>query len=159
MSQPHKNARELLTAIGIGHFNATMIMPYMMIAPATTDPKSAQTILMVQAVQRALYAMGATDVPLSGMLDVPTARALASVVGPNWQRTTWGGNIAAIIAYRDGGGRIRASSPAAAALPELGQPMAVSGTLDFLPDVPGGLFTYAVGAFLLYRHIKRKARA
>lgn len=153
MSKPTKNARELLTAIGIGHFNATMIMPYMMIAPATTDPKSSQTILIVNALQKILYQLGATDVPLSGRLDEPTARALASIVGPDWQRTTWGGNIAAVIAYRDGGGRIRAPEP------PVSMPVAVGGPLDFLPDVPGGLLTYAVGGYLLYRHLTRKARA
>jgi cyclophilin family peptidyl-prolyl cis-trans isomerase len=38
-------------------------------------------------------------------------------------------------------------------------PVAVGGVFDFLPDVPGGLVTYAVGALVLYRHLTRKARA
>jgi hypothetical protein len=153
MSKPSKNARELLTQIGIGHFNATMIMPYMFIAPATTDPKSAQTILMVQAIQRALFGLGAHDVPQSGRLDAPTARALAQVVGPNWERTTWAGNISAVLAARESGLSIAPPEP------EPGMPVAVGGPLDFLPDVPGGLITYAVGAYFLYRHFTRKARA
>jgi len=152
MSKPTKNARELLVQIGIGHFNATMVMPYMFIAPATTDPKSAQTILMVQAIQRALWQLGAHDVAESGRLDEPTARALAQVVGPNWERTTWAGNISAVLTARENG-----LSLAAPELPS-GMPVAVGGPLDFLPDVPGGLVTYAVGAYFLYRHFTRKAR-
>lgn len=148
------NARELLTGIGIGNYNATMMIPYTFIAPATTDPKSAQMILMVQAIQKALFDLGAHDVPLSGRLDVPTANALASVVGPDWERTTWGGNIAKILAFRRAGGRLKgAVSDAVSA------PVAIGGPLDFLPDVPGGLLTYAVVGYFVYRHFTRKARA
>lgn len=155
MSAPTKNTRELLDAIGIGHFNATMIIPYMMIAPATTDPKSAQTILLVQHLQRELYALGATDVPVSGRLDAPTARALEAVGGPDWQRMSWAGNVAAVVAAKDAGVSLR--TPRAPTT--TGTRMAVGGPLDFLPDVPGGLLTYAVGGYLLYRHLTRKARA
>jgi hypothetical protein len=156
MSRPTLNARELLTGIGVGHFNTTLLIPYMFIAPATTDPKSPQTILIVNAVQKTLFDMGATDVPLSGRLDEPTARALAQVTGPNWERTSWGGNIAAIL-------RNKASGVSLRALPEdvgqpIGQPVATGDVLDFLPDVPGGIFTYAVAGFLLYRHLTRKGR-
>ncbi len=153
---PSKNARDLLTQLGIGHFNATMVMPYMFIAPATTDPKSAQTILMVSAIQRRLYALGATDVPQSGRLDVPTARALLAVVGPNWERTTWAGNISAVLSAHEAG--VSLVDQAGPDVPE-GMPVAVGGPLDFLPDVPGGIVTYAVGAYLLWRHFTRKARA
>ncbi len=97
MSKPTKTARDLLTQLGIGGFNATMIIPYMFIAPATTDPKSAQTILLVQYLQRALYGLGATDVPMSGRLDRETAMALLQVAGPNWERMTWSGNVAAVL--------------------------------------------------------------
>jgi len=148
------NARELLTSIGIGNFNATMMIPYMFIAPATTDPKSAQTILMVQAIQQALFDLGAVDVPLSGRLDVPTATALASIVGPDWERTTWGGNIGKIIAFRRAGGRLKG-----AVSDVVSSPVAVGGPLDFLPDVPGGLITYGVVGYLVYRHFTRKARS
>lgn len=153
MSQPRKNVRELLLGIGVGEFNATMIVPYMFISPATTDPKSAQTILLVEHLQKVLFAMGATYVPLSGRLDEPTARALLQVVGPNWERMTWAANVAAVLAAKESGMSLRAP-PAIR-----GAPVAVGGPLDFLPDVPGGMLTYAVGAFFLYRHFTRKARA
>ncbi len=38
-------------------------------------------------------------------------------------------------------------------------PVAVGGPLDFLPDVPGGIVTYAIGAYFLYRHLKNRKRA
>ncbi len=153
MSKPNKNARELLIGIGIGDFNATIVIPYMFISPATTDPKSSQTILLVQHVQRALYDLGATEVVMSGRLDAPTAHALSRVVGPNWERMTWAANVSALIAAKEGGVSLRAPPP------PRGAPVAVGGVFDFLPDVPGGLVTYAIGGFLLYRHLTRKARA
>ena len=148
-----KNARQLLTDLGIGQFNATMVVPYMMLAPRTTDPKSAPVILMVQHVQRTLYRMGATDVPDSGRFDSATVRALEAAVGPDWERMSWGSLIAELLRARDQ--RIDVSPQIAA--PD-GQPIAVSGVLDFLPDVPGGLVTYGVIAFLAYRHFSKKRR-
>jgi hypothetical protein len=150
-----KNARELLLALGIGQFNATMIVPYMFVAPATTDPKSAQTILIVQHLQKALYDLGATDVPQSGRLDAATAQAMERVAGANWERMSWAANVSAVVSAKEAGVSLRAP-PA----PRVrGTPVAVGGVFDFLPDVPGGLVTYAVGALVLYRHLTRKARA
>ncbi len=149
------NVRELLTGIGMGQFNATMAIPYMMISPSTTDPKAAQVILMVQHIQRSLYQLGYHDVPDSGELDLATANALLSVVGPNWNIQPWSASVSAIIAARKGGHR----APRAALAVDDGVSMAVGGPLDFLPDVPGGLLTYGIGAYLLYRHLtKRKGR-
>lgn len=147
----NKSIRDLLTAIGIGHFNATMVIPYMFIAPATTDPKAGQIILLVEHIQKALYALGATDVAISGRLDPATAHALRQVAGPDWERMTWGGNVAAIVEAQEGGATIGPSDQ-----DQGGAPVAVGGPLDFLPDVPGGFLTYGIAAYLLYRHIKRK---
>ncbi|HMG58031.1 MAG TPA: hypothetical protein VK601_31235 [Kofleriaceae bacterium] len=147
------NVRELLTGIGMGNFNATMAIPYMMISPSTTDPKSAQIILMVQHIQRSLFQLGYHDVPDSGELDLATANALLSVVGPNWNVQPWSASITAIIAARKHGHR----APRAGIVND-GVPMAVGGPLDFLPDVPGGIFTYGIGAYLLYRHFTKKGR-
>lgn len=146
-------SRDLLTALGIGH-NATLIIPYLMISPATTDPKASQIILLVRALQRMLFSMGASDVANTGYLDQPTADALASVVGENWERMTWGANLSAVVAAQQSGMSFkgRQSRPP---LPS-GSPVAVGGPLDFLPDVPGGLVTYGILAFVLYRHFTKK---
>lgn len=154
---PPPNLREQLSAIGIGSFNATALIPYLLIAPATTDPKAIQVVLLVQHIQKALYGLGATDVPLSGRLDVPTARALAQVTGPDWERTSWSGNIAAILRAR--ASKMRLQPAGGLADDTIGMPVAVGGPLDFLPDVPGGLVTYGVVGFLIYRHFKKGARS
>lgn len=159
MMKPSTNVRELLTRLGIGGFNATMIIPYMFIAPATTDPKSAQTILLVQHLQQALYDLGATDVPQSGRLGRETAMALLQVAGPNWERMTWSGNVAAVLNAKEAGVTLDPSTGPDMPVDD-GAPVAVGGPLDFLPDVPGGLLTYAIGGYLLYRHFsKKRARA
>lgn len=159
---PNKNVRELLLAIGMGGFNATMAIPTMMIAPATTDPKSVQVILIVQHLQKALYGLGATDVALGGRLDVATANALEQVVGPDWERRPWQANVSAVVNAMESGARITPSTQPSVMMAPIAvgaATMAVDGPLDFLPDVPGGLFTYAVGAYLLYRHLTKKGRA
>jgi len=156
MIKPSKNLRTLLTSIGIGGFNATMIIPYLMISPATTDPKASQIVLIVQHLQRALYRLGATDVAESGRLDKPTAQALLQVVGPEWERMPWSASIAAVVTAMEHGHKI---VPPGAMTPvdDDSVPVAVGGPLDFLPDVPGGLFTYALAGYFLYRHFRRRA--
>lgn len=148
-------SRDLLNAIGMGQHNATQAIPYLMIAPSVTDPKTPMVINMVRMVQQQLYQMGWTDVADSGYLDAPTAAALLEVVGPNWERMSWAQNIQAMLGARDRGMR----PTAAAAAPVDAMPVAVSGPLDFLPDVPGGLITYGVVAFLLYRHFTKRGGA
>ncbi len=149
-----RNLREILTGIGMGQFNATMTIPYMMISPATTDPKSAPVMLMVRHIQRVLYQLGATDVADSGRLDAATAAALNECVGHGWEGQPWSVTIEALNnAKRRGYRYIGEASDATTS-----HPIGVGGPLDFLPDVPGGLVTYAVGAFLLYRAISKKGK-
>lgn len=168
MSATSKNSRELLTSwetypgsgvrargLGMGHFNATMVIPYMMISPSTTDPKAAQIVLLVQHIQRVLYAMGGTDVPDSGRLDPATVSALRRVVGDGWSGMSWGTVVQAVLAARDAGGSLTPGTSDASD-PLIGATVAVGGPLDFLPDVPGGLLTYAVGGFFLYRYLRRR---
>lgn len=149
-------SRALLEGIGMGQFNATQVIPYLMIAPATTDPKAPQIILLVRHIQKALYALGANYVPDSGRLDGPTARALLEVTGPNWERATWAESVQAIVNAQRAGRRLSAM-PSEGAI-STGRPLAVGGPLDFLPDVPGGLLTYAVAGFFIYRHFAKRAR-
>lgn len=151
MIAPAKNLRDLLSAIGMGHFNATMTIPYLMISPATTDPKAAQVILVVQHLQNALNDLGA-NLQIGGQLDAPTAAALQAVVGPGWAGMPWSASISAVVNARDIGWRFPAPDDDSI-------PMAVGGPLDFLPDVPGGMFTYAVAAYLIYRHFTKRKDA
>lgn len=146
-------SRQLLLDIGMSQVNATQTVPYLMLSPATIDPKAPLSMILVQHVQQLLSQLGAQDVAITGYLDQPTARALASVVGENWQRMTWAANLESLIRSWSDGFRFREMLPDIA-----GMPVAVSGPLDFLPDVPGGLVTYAIAGYLLYRHFtKRRA--
>lgn len=152
MNELPSNNRELLVAIGIGQFAATGIIPYMQISPATTDPKAPQVITLVQYVQRALYNLGATDVAVSGYLDTATALALERLLGKNWEGLPWFSTVQAIIHAQKSGFRLTPHVVIDHA------PVAVGGPLDFLPDVPGGLLTYAAVGYLLYRHFARSHR-
>lgn len=149
-------SRSLLEGIGMGQFNATQVIPYLMIAPATTDPKAPQIVLLVRHIQKALYDLGANYVPDSGRLDAPTARALLEVTGPNWERMSWAESVQAIVNAKSAHRRLSAM-PTEGAI-STGRPLAVGGPLDFLPDVPGGLLTYAVAGFFIYRHFAKRAR-
>lgn len=153
---PNSNLRHLLIGIGVSQFNATMVIPYLLISPATTDPKAGQIILLVQHLQRALYDLGATDVARSGRLDRATARSLAELVGPGWEGMPWSASVGAVVRAKASGQRL-VVPPAAAS--SAGTPVAVGGPLDFLPDVPGGVVTYAVVGYLLYRHLQARKAA
>lgn len=149
MSQQSQNARELLTQLGIGNFNATMVIQYMFIAPATTDPKSPPIMTLVAAIQRRLQGLG-YSVPQNGYLDVPTANAITTIASSGWQNRAWGDTVKAVLSAPHASSR---------AEPEpLGAPM---GSLPMfsLPDVPGGALTYvAAGAALYYVLVHKKKR-
>jgi hypothetical protein len=155
MTDTKKTSRELLLDIGMGKWNTTGTIPYLMIAPATTDPKSPQVMEIVRHLQQVLFGMGATDVANTGYLDPSTARALRQLVGPNWERMTWAANISGVLAARRRGQRLSAASLAVSVADD-SVPVAVGGPLDFLPDVPGGLITYGVIGYLIYRHFQKK---
>lgn len=150
MSKTSPTARELLLALGVGQFNATQVIPYLFIAPATTDPKAGQIIILVQNLQQELNRQGA-GLQITGYLDEPTAGVLEQLVGPGWEQMSWFMNIDAVLKAR-GSGALQVA-PAM----DRGMPMAVGGPLDFLPDVPGGLVTYAVAGYLLWRHFRKAA--
>lgn len=157
MSDTSMDSRELLIAIGVGNFNATGIIPYMMVAPATTDPKASQVIILVQQIQRQLWKLGAMNVVVSGRLDDATAHALEQVVGPNWERMSWSAVVKSLVDAERKNFRIQPT--VAMAYQPLTIPTAVDGPLDFLPEVPGGLVTYGVGAYLIYCMFSKKRRS
>lgn len=155
MAKKNRTGRELLTGIGIGNFNATMIIQYLFVAPATTDPRSSPIIIMVEHIQRLLNVMGA-GIPISGYLDTPTAAALNDVVGPGWERVSWGENIGGLLDAYESGYSAGDSGRGGMAVSLAPAPQAMSGPLDFLPDVPGGFLTYAAGAYLAYRYFAKR---
>lgn len=156
MSTKHqpKLAREMLTSLGIGQFNATMIIPFLWFAPATTDPRSSPVLMLVRAIQRNLFALGAS-LHETGFLDEPTAAVLERLMGPGWMNGSWAEVVGAVLAAKRNHYTF-AVQPAVA--PEVHGPQAVGGVLDFLPDVPGGMLTYAVGGLVAYHFWKKRKR-
>jgi len=145
-------ARALLLGIGVGDFNATMIIPYLFIAPSTTDPGMNQIILLTKHVQKALVAMGAPGVRVTGKLDNATGAAITQLSGPGWLTRPWYQLVSDVIKGNEQGFVFRDDSQPDTAM------VATSG-FD-IPDVPGGALTYGVGAAILYYFLihKKKAR-
>jgi hypothetical protein len=150
------NVRELLTALGIGHFNATSMIQDMFIAPSTSDPRSPQIIQLVQHIQGKLVSLGA-PIAISGRIDPPTTAVLVRMMGRNVLGMPW---------FRVVKGVLDAEAAGVSLAPAVVRPMAIpaaaplSGLLDAppgLPAVPGGLLTYGVGAYFLYKHFKKRA--
>ncbi len=158
MFQP-KSARELVTALGIGQFNATMVVPFMLMAPATTDPKSPAIILLVRALQRQLYAMG-SPLPETGYLDDATAACFERLVGPGWMNRTWSQVAGHVVSARRGRVSLRPHQfpvIVGGGHQALADAPPATGAFDFLPELPGGTMTYvAIGGLLYYLHKRKK---
>jgi hypothetical protein len=132
-----QNVRSILGALGIGEFNATMIIPYMFIPPATTDPGMAQIILLTTHIQDVL------GLPVTGQIDEVTAEALRNLIGRGWTRVSWNEIAQAALAARVG---FRPPLPSRSRAQAVGD----------LPDVTsvGGIATlavFAVGAWWLLK--------
>jgi len=147
------NARELVRALGIGNFNATMVIQQIFFAPATTDPKSAGIILLVQAIQRHLRALGA-DIPTHGYLDNATAQAILGVCGPGWEQRPWADLVQGVLRAKELGVTWQDEPPQ---MPNYGPSKMQLGFFD-LPDVPGGIVTYGIAALVGYHLWKKRKR-
>lgn len=151
--QPH-TMRELLTDLGIGRFNATMMIEPMFIAPATTDGADPAVMLIVGRIQRTLNAMGAQPkLSPTGKIDEMTAYYLSQVAGPEFLHRPWYEVVKAVVAAKKAGKRVTPPQPRNGIVPAKAM-----GMFD-LPDVPGGVITYAVGGYLLYRAFTKKKRS
>lgn len=144
---PH-NARGLLLAIGVGEFNATGIIRFMFFSPHQTDPDMPAMIQLTRCIQRELNNMGA-GVPESGAIDQDTDNYLSQLCGDGYLTRPWYQIVEGIISARNRGTQFYQQ-------PTQAPPQAVGGALDFLPDVPGGLVTYGLGAAALWYFLKRK---
>jgi hypothetical protein len=146
MYQP-KTSRELLLDLGVGQYNATMLIETLMMAPATTEAAAAPTMLLVGHIQEALNAMG-SELVVTGYIDKPTAQALAQIAGPMFLSRSWFDVVKDVVAARRAGIQLKKKMPRPAAKPAMG--------LFDLPDVPGGIVTYAAGGLLLWHLLKKK---
>ncbi len=153
------NTRDLVLKLGIGSFNAPMVQQWMFTQPATTDPKAPGVILMVRALQAKLGQMGA-PIMNTGYLDKPTAAVLEQLIGYGWLNRPWSEVVGAVIAAREQRLDLSKTVPAQKPIEQYTvsqmPPQGMAGVFDFLPDVPGGLLTYAVGGYFLYRHLTKR---
>jgi len=128
------NARQLLLGLGMGNYNATIAIQYMFVTPAETDPAMPSIILMTKHLQQGLRVAGATNVAATGQIDLPTAAALKDLLGPSWNQIVWYQLFTAVLSAK----RQRTLEDRSSEL-EL-------GLIPDLPEVPGGLFTWAAAA-------------
>lgn len=152
MDYQPRNSRQLLTDLGVGGFNATMLIETLMMAPATTEAGSAPVMVLVQHLQQALQQMGA-PVAAQGVIDAPTDLALKQIAGEKWLFRTWFDVVRLVVAARRKGFVVTGVVNAPPAPPRTN----ALGVLD-LPDVPGGLVTYAAGGYLLYRLLTKRRK-
>lgn len=152
-----RSIRNLLLALGVSRTAASMITPNMVQSPAVTDPKSPHIMMVVGHIQDVLNGCG-YRLARTGYLDAPTADALEHTVGPGWERMTWADVIAGVLATARmpavTNPRLAASQVPDVTFADSGD--GLGGMPLGLPDVPGGLVTYAVAGYLLYRHLKKR---
>lgn len=146
-----KTSRELLLDLGVGQYNATMLVETLMMAPQTTEAAASPTMLLVGHIQDAMNAMGSA-ITVTGYLDQATAQALAQIAGRDFLRRSWFDVVKDVVAAKKAGIKLKKKTARPNAKPAV-------GLFDSLPDVPGGLFTYAAGGFLLWKLLSKKKRA
>lgn len=154
------NIRALLLEIGVGDFNATMAIPYMFVAPRTTDPAAVQLLVVVRQLQKELLNMGVTDVVPTGVLDQVTGKALEQVCGPEWLAMPYYEIVRCVVKAKQAGHTFIQASAYTGPGPE-----ATEGWTDvfniqppILPAVPGGIFTYGLAGWFLWKHFKKPRR-
>lgn len=153
---PENTARNLLVSLGFGQFNATQVIPWLFTQPATSDPKQPAVMMLVGKLQQQLNLCGA-GIAESSYLDLPTASALTTIVGDRWETMPWADTIAAVLsAVRNG---VQIGHNSGVGLGATYERRAGSLGAFGLPDVPGGIVTYGVAAFFLYRYLKKRKGA
>src|SRR5574338_353635 len=139
MSSAPSSVRSELLKLGIGDFNATLIIPMMFMGPAQCYPDLTQMKLLIKALQKQFQAMGATWIVAHGRLDQNTATCIAALVGPRWSEIAWHDIVTALEAAKASGKSFARPSPATG--------VELSGMGD-LPDVvyaPGDALMNLVG--------------
>lgn len=137
------DARQLLIGLGVGHYNATIMIQYMFLAPSATDPAMPSIILMTKHLQLGLRAAGA-KIDITGQIDAPTARALIKLVGPEWNHITWYALFRAVTEAKN-----------SQTLRERAKHMNL-GLIPDLPAVPGGILAWTAAAAAAWYFLIRK---
>jgi len=149
--------RELLLNLGVGDFNATAAIPYMLLAPRTLDPSMVQMLVVIKKLQEQLASMGAPGIVPNGIFDDATSNAIKAIVGPEWLAMPFYETVRATNKAEARGYTFPAPVPASSP-----GPVATSGILDVVPDtlglpsVPGGVVTYGIAGWFLYKLLKKR---
>jgi hypothetical protein len=114
MNGTEKTSRNLLLALGVPDFQATLVIPTLYHSPGVTDPNMAGVSVVVSRIQDVLNTAG-YNLPLSGQVDAPTSAALVQICGPYYLNMTWADVIAAVLDYVKNGSAYAASDNARAA--------------------------------------------
>jgi hypothetical protein len=145
--------RAMLLALGIGDYNATMLIQSMFISPRATDPAMPQLIVLTKRIQKTLIGMGA-QINVTGYLDEPTAQAIDQIASPEWLDDTWGNLVEDVLAAQRAG-----MTFPQVAIDTAPTPAPTGGLGDVTDLMPGGILGYAaVGGFLYWYFIHRKKR-
>ena len=142
------NLRDLLLRLGVSHMNATIIIQYMMMNPAGSDPAAPSLSLLIMHLQQALQQVGASGVTVNGRIDDATNAALERLL-PGWLFQPWSRAVKAVVDFRDHGGQLTAGPVTVGARPMSGMPLG-------LPDVPGGVLTYLAAGAVAWHFWKRR---
>lgn len=159
MANQNHSARSVLLALGMGDFNATGCIATMFMAPAQTDPQMTQVIMITKYMQQTMAMMGATQ-PVTGTIDDDWAPYFAALTSAPWVQVSWFELARMLLDAKGRGMTFQANYDRVGGKPYT---VSLSGLADFipavpsfLPDVPGGLITYAVGGYLLWRHLRKR---
>lgn len=149
--------RDLLLALGMGDFNATLTIRYAFMAVSTTDPSMPPIILLVKHIQQNLIDMGASGITVNGRLDNPTAAALEQISGSQFLSQPWWQIVTDVLKSKAAG--FTFAPPSAIYGGNTPTPTGSGGSLaGALDSVPGGAMGVAVGAAALwYLFFKRSA--
>lgn len=150
MSAADNNVRHQLLELGIGDFNATLIVPTMFYGPAQSDPGLTPVKVLVRALQRTMREMGATWVVSSGELDAASATCLKAVAGPRWGEMPWYELTQKLLDAKRAGKRFEALGAA--------RGVALAGFQDGVVTSIGSVVGAAIGGLIVYHLMKKKGR-
>lgn len=150
MSAADHNVRHQLLELGIGDFNATLIIPTMFYGPAQSDPGLTPVKVLVRALQRMMREMGATWVVSSGELDAGSATCLKAIAGPMWAEMPWYELSQKLIDARKAGKRFE---PMGAA-----RGVVLSGFQDGVVTSIGSVVGAAIGGIIVYHILSKKKK-
>lgn len=140
-----ETARDLLIRLGMTDWNATQVIPMLWMAPAQTDAATPGQVVLVRHLQSHLRQMGATTVPLDGVLGAPTVIELRKITGRDWPAMHWYEIVRAVLDAQDAGTRLHPGVAAG----RVRRPVPV-GDLGALPTMPGGPLGWLAAAAAIY---------